>query len=77
MPAGRALYMGDWENQRERMLAHTLVRSLMHRDFSVNLGKAGKIGCKTNGSHFGVCWTIPGFKVWMKAAQLELSPEVC
>lgn len=76
MPAGRALYMGDWENQRERMLAHTLVRS-MHRDFSVNLGKAGKIGCKPNRSHFGVCWTIPGFKVWMKAAQLELSPEVC
>lgn len=76
VPAGRALYMGNWENQRERTLAHSLGRS-MHRDFSVNLGKAGKIRCKPNSSHFGVCWTILGFKVRMKAGQLELSPEVC
>lgn len=31
------MYMGDWENQRERILAHSLGRS-MHRDFSMNLG---------------------------------------
>lgn len=54
VPAGRALYVGDWENQRGRTVAHSLGR-FVHRGFLVNLGKARKITCKPNSSHSGVC----------------------
>lgn len=64
VPAGRASYVVDWENQRGRMVAHTLGRSV-HRDFFVNLGKARKTGCKPNSSYSGVRCAILGFKAWM------------
>lgn len=68
--------MGNWENQRGGMVAHSLGRSV-HRSFATDLGQAGKTGCKPRSSHSAVHCEILGFKVWMQAGQLELLLQVC
>lgn len=69
VPAGTALYAGDVENWRFGSVTCNLGTSVQS-GFFMNLGKAGKIGCKPKSSLAGIHCAGLGYEVWMQTARI-------